>query len=321
MAGLLHPCHKAWKEISIKGMIAAAAASCGIFAGLTDASISTSTPFDIPEIIRRAGSLAEKVRIIIADIPFRESSTNSLITALITGDRSGIPDHMLTAFRDSGASHILALSGLHLGIIYTGLNTILSILGNSPSARRTRSICILALCGTYTLATGAGASITRAMLYILLGEVGRLAGRQSRPSDILAGALFIQLAISPGSASDVGFQLSYAAMAGITFIYPWLKGLWPEGKAGIMRWVWNSAALSTSCQITTGPLAYLHFGTFPKYFILTNLMGLPLIGVIIPLGLLTTLLHALGMCPELLVSITEKLVSCLTWILTTVASI
>ena len=86
-----------------------------------------------------------------------------------------------------------------------------------------------------------------------------------------------------------------------------------------MRWVWNSAALSIACQITTGPLAYLYFGTFPKYFILTNMLALPLVGIIIPTSILTLLLNYMGICPDILIKATELLVSCMTGILGTIA--
>ena len=101
---------------------------------------------------------------------------------------------------------------------------------------------------------------------------------------LLAGAITI---------TSVGFQLSYAAMAGIAFIYPRLKESWPgnpmdDGRmTKAVRWVWNSAAMSISCQITTAPLVWVHFHSFPQHFLLTNLLALPLTGLIIPVGICT----------------------------------
>jgi predicted membrane metal-binding protein len=87
-----------------------------------------------------------------------------------------------------------------------------------------------------------------------------------------------------------------------------------------MRWIWNSAALSISCQLATGPLAYLYFGTFPQHFLLTNLISLPLTGFIIPCALASLVLSGLGWCPTFVVSVTEWLVSLLTWSLEVIAS-
>ena len=156
-----------------------------------------------------------------------------------------------------------------------------------------------------------------------------MTGRLHSLKQVLMASLLIQVIIDPVSVRSVSFQLSYAAMAGIAFIYPWLRDFWPSGKAGknggrvlvrSMRWVWNSTALSISCQLTTGPLAYLYFGTVPRHFLLTNLISLPLTGFIIPCALACLGLSGLGCCPAFMVSVTEWLVSLLTWSLEVIAS-
>ena len=105
------------------------------------------------------------------------------------------------------------------------------------------------------------------------------------------------------------------------FIFPWLRDLWPAGKNGPLRWVWNSAAMSIACQITTGPLAWLWFGTFPKYFLLTNLIALPMTGVIISSAILATFLNAYGSCPEFIIQTTERLTFILRECLDIIASL
>ena len=168
---------------------------------------------------------------------------------------------------------------------------------------------ITIICGFYTLATGAGASIVRAFIFIMVREVSRLTHRHTSLKHTLLTSLTVQLAISPGDVSGIGFQLSYAAMAGIAFIFPHLKELWPDdGSFNPLRKVWESAALSISCQITTGPLAYICFGTFPKYFLLSNLIALPLTGAIIPISILTVAMYTAGICPGILIRITEAAV-------------
>ena len=77
------------------------------------------------------------------------------------------------------------------------------------------------------------------------------------------------------------------------------------------RWIWNSAAMSIACQITTGPIAYIYFGTFPSQFILTNLIALPLTGLIIPMTLLTLAANQSGICIRMLTDCTEWLVTAL----------
>lgn len=264
------------------------------------------------------GSIGMKMQEMADAVPFMDRSTNAIVKALLTGERCDIPKEITAAFRDSGASHILALSGLHLGIIYGITRHLTSFLGNTRQALVARSAAIIAICLTYTLATGAGASIVRALLFIIINEAARMTHRHHSTGSVLMTSLVVQLAISPSSVQSVGFQLSYAAMAGIAFIFPWLNSLWPGQPhkdsflARCTRWIWNSAAMSISCQITTGPLAWYCFNSFPMHFLLTNLIALPLTGLIIPSALAVILLSSMGLCPGFMIRGTELLVTLLT---------
>ena len=317
---LIHPSHHKWNRYVLIFLLLTASAGCGLFTGLTQSLCSLSAAHDSQSVSDVLTGLSESLKFRIDQIRFQDTATNSIITALITGERAGIPPETVSAFRESGASHILALSGLHLGIIYGIISRLLSFMGHSPRANRIRAFLIIASCGLYTAITGAGASITRAFLFILIGETIRLFNRYRSTAQALMTALFLQLLFSPGSIRDVGFQLSYAAMAGIAFIFPRLKNMWPEGKGGIMKWIWVSAAMSVSCQVTTGPLAYFYFGTFPQHFLLTNLIAMPLTGLIIPSALLTITLDSIGICPDLLISFTETLVGLMSKVLSIIAS-
>lgn len=322
-AFLLHHRHTASSPAVLKLVIGICMAACGIICGITYELVSSGGPL-LAGIMETIGTLGMKTGEMIDSIGFRDPDTNAIIKALIIGDRTDIPEHITKAFRESGASHILALSGLHLGIIYGILTKLLSALGNRPSARIVRSSAIVLACGLYTLATGAGASIVRAFLFIFMGETARMCGRFKSTGTVLMGSLLIHLTLSPSSLREVGFQLSYAAMAGIAFIYPWLKDFWPEQKARLMprplRWMWNTAAMSISCQLTTGPLAYIYFRTFPVHFMLTNMIALPLTGMIIPAALLTLALSAMGICPDIVLRASEALVTALSEALSIIAS-
>ena len=313
---------------AVRTLLILSLCSCGALSGAVSAY---HIPFaDCSSVEEYAIGFGLRMQNIIDSIPFSSAQTNALLKALLTGERSTLSPELAEAFRDSGASHILALSGLHLGIIYGIFSKVLFFTGNSVAGRRMRSAVIVILCGFYTLATGAGPSIVRAFIFILLGEAARMTGRLHSLRQLLVASLLIQVIIDPLSVRSVSFQLSYAAMAGIAFIYPWLRDFWPSGEAGddsygralvrAMRWVWNSAALSISCQLATGPLAYLYFGTFPQHFLLTNLISLPLTGFIIPCALACLGLSGLGWCPTFVVSVTEWLVSLLTWSLEVIAS-
>lgn len=324
--------------------------------------------------------LAADFRSMISSIPFPHEGTAPLVNALLTGDRSSLDSSVMNSFRDSGASHILALSGLHLGIIYGILPKVTSIFGKHPTVKAVRSLIIISLCSIYTLATGASPSLVRAFLFILVNETARLTHRSNNPLRVYCAALFIQTAINPQVISSTGFQLSYLAMAGIFLLYPALKKWYPQEEAtgdmliekgagltesdglegvmidkgagltesdrleGVMidkgccrarrcwtswmktivsaapRKIWDAAALTISCQVFTGPLAWWKFGTFPKYFLLTNLLSLPLTSAVMLLSVSTSVLFAIGICPDFLISLTDSSASLLLFIMKVISS-
>lgn len=273
-----------------------------------------------------ATSSAEWIKGVIDKIPYRDAQTGGLVKALITGDRSGISSETTAVFRESGASHILALSGMHLGIIYMVLLWIMVPLGNTPAARRVRCFATIAATLFYSIATGFSPSITRAFLFIAINEVLKLCGRKKSPARVFCIALFVQLAINPLVISSVGFQLSYLAMCGITLLYPRLYDWYPHEKMhngktvlDLPGKIWQAAALSISCQAFTAPLVWIRFHSFPTYFLLTNLLAMPVTSVVMILSVLTITLSAMGVCPGFLVVADEKTVSALRWVLTVIS--
>lgn len=314
---LLHIRNRKTTHILTWTIIVLCMAACGGLTASTHGLLSVSMQSGSSWPASIASDFAGRMQEAIDSIPFKDGSTNLIIKALLTGDRSGLPDGVTSAFRNSGASHILALSGLHLGIIYGVAHLAARCLGNTRKAKAARSAILVCICGFYTLATGAGASIVRAFIFILIGECARLSGRPAGLRKVMMASLLIHLAIFPSSIKEVGFQLSYAAIAGIAYIFPWLQGFWPGDrhedavltKCG--RWIWESAAMSISCQLTTGPLAYIYFGTFPTQFILTNMIALPLTGIIIPMALLTLAISSLGWDLQILIDSTEWLITLL----------
>lgn len=332
-------------------------------AGVFCAATSTLTSLGAVAGKPLFAGLAADFRSMISSIPFPHEGTAPLVNALLTGDRSSLDDSVMNSFRDSGASHILALSGLHLGIIYGILLKVTSIFGKHPTIKAVSSLIIISLCGIYTLATGASPSLVRAFLFILVNETARLTHRSNNPLRVYCAALFIQTAINPQVISSTGFQLSYLAMAGIFLLYPALKKWYPQEEAagdmliekgagltesdgleGVMidkgccrarrcqtswmktivsaapRKIWDAAALTISCQVFTGPLAWWKFGTFPKYFLLTNLLSLPLTSAVMLLSVSTSVLFAIGICPDFLISLTDSSASLLLFIMKVISS-
>ncbi|MBQ2543474.1 MAG: ComEC/Rec2 family competence protein, partial [Bacteroidales bacterium] len=197
----------------------------------------------------------------------------------------------------------------------------LSPLGNSLPARIVKSVLTVGFSAFYAFATGASPSIIRALLFIVINEVGSLfPGRERTPLGTFCAALTIQLILRPAYIASAGFQLSYLAMTGITLVYPYMEK-WYPGRRGPLKRIWQCAALSISCQLFTAPVAWAHFHTFPKYFLITNLLAMPLTELIIPLAAGSLLLDAAGICPPVLIRACGIMVQCLEFCLETIASI
>ena len=262
------------------------------------------------------------LRAFIDSLPFPHDETAALLKALLTGDRSGLPAQTVAVFRQSGASHLLALSGLHVGILYLLLDRLVGIAGGSPSARRLRFAAVVGASGFFTLMTGASPSLVRAFLFILINELLHLLHRPRRPLRVLCLALLLQLVLNPAVVRSVGFQLSYLAMAGIFLLYPVLERWYPEGSRwNPLRRLWQGAALAISCQLFTAPLAWFRFHSFPRYFLLTNLLAIPLTTGVMVSAVATLGLWALGLCPAGLITATDGLCRLLLNCLEVIASL
>ena len=293
----------------------------GIFCSLSYSIASGIPEYDSGLISSAAAKAVGSLRSVIENIPYQSETTGPLVKALLTGDKSDLPKEITGIFRDSGASHILALSGLHLGVLYLILTRLTLPLGNSPRARKLRYSLIIVTALFYSIMTGAAPSIIRAFLFITINETARLLGRKREPVRVLLAALTIQLALKPDVISSVGFQLSYMAMAGIFLLYPTLERIYPASSDSKLsrfnpfRKIWNAAMLSISCQVFTGPIAWHYFHTFPKYFILTNLIALPLTSAIMTISVATIALSFFGICPELLVILNDHAMQALVFCL------
>lgn len=293
----------------------------GIFSSLSHSIASGIPEYGSGIVSTAAAKAVGHLRATIDAIPYPSETTGPLVKALLTGDKSDLPKEITGIFRDSGASHILALSGLHLGVLYLLLTRLTSPLGNSPKARKSRCSLIIVAALFYSIMTGATPSIIRAFLFITINETARLLGRKRDPVRVLLAALTVQLALKPDVISSVGFQLSYMAMAGIFLLYPTLERIYPAPSGSRLsrfnpfRKIWNAAMLSISCQIFTGPIAWHYFHTFPKYFILTNLVALPLTSAIMTLSVATIALSFFGTCPEPLVILNDQAMQALVFCL------
>lgn len=206
------------------------------------------------------------------------AQTRAVVKALAYGYQDEIPADIEESFRQSGAIHLLALSGMHLGLLYGLLLKLLAFTGNSPGARRVRSIIIILALWAFTIFTGCGVSILRAAVMFSIYEAGALGGRRRSGLNALSLSAIIITIADPSAPSGISFQLSYAAMTAIFLIFPYLRGIVTVRNKALGK-IADACAMTIACQATTAPIIMLHFGTFAFFSLLANLLCAPIVSV------------------------------------------
>lgn len=203
--------------------------------------------------------------------------------AMIGGMRSELDAETLQWYTDTGTVHALAVSGMHIAILFWVLNAVFGLFLNRQ--KWPFIACVLFFLWSYAIFTGLSPSVCRSTLMFTIFQVGIFLRRSGNPVNTLFFSALILLMIVPGWIHDVGFQLSYLAVLGILVFYPWLsRKLRFRQKA--LQWLWEATAVSVAAQVYTLPLTLYYFHQFPNYMLLAN----PVVGLIsmplLPVGLL-----------------------------------
>ena len=198
----------------------------------------------------------------------------AVLAALSFGYVDELDPDLRERYNVTGITHILAVSGMHVGIIYFLLDFLLRFLDRSRPLRRLKAVVILLLIWSYAFITGLPPSAFRATLMFSLVAVGRMFGGQASIYNTLSMSAFFMLLVDPNLLFHVGFQLSYAAVVGIVYLQPRMARLWSP-RSLPARWLWELLTVSVAAQAGTLPLTLYYFQTFPNYFLLTNLVAIP----------------------------------------------
>ncbi len=214
------------------------------------------------------------------------------VGALTLGYKDDIDPDVRRHFQASGAAHVLAVSGLHTGIIYGLLLWLMTLGGRfrpmheNKWGRRAISSVIIAVMWGYAWLTGMTPSVVRAVLMVSLFEVGRMFYRRSFSLNTIAAAAILILLVKPSDLWSVSFQLSFAATAAIVCVTPALplkEERWPR----IATYALGILVVSIAAQLGTLPITMFYFGQVSTYFLLTNFIVLPLATILVPCGLVT----------------------------------
>lgn len=206
-------------------------------------------------------------------IPGKERA--GIAEALLVGYRAHLDPEVVRDYTNTGVVHIIAISGLHLGLIYLGGVQLLQWLPKRRWAQVLRALLLIGVLWFFSLLTGASASVLRsAVMFTAIATGCFLIDRHVSPYNNLAAAAFGLLAFNPAFLADAGFQLSFLAVAGIQICYRPLYGCWSP-RWGWLDKIWQLAAVSLAAQAFTLPVCLYYFRQFPVYFLPANLVAVP----------------------------------------------
>ena len=207
-----------------------------------------------------------------------------ILKAILLGDDDTLDPELKASYSSAGVSHILCVSGMHVGVIFMIINFLLKPLDLFRRSRIFKTVLVMLVIWMYAHITGLAPSVTRSATMFTFVAVGQLLRRNTNVFHSLFASMFILLIVNPLLLFEVGFQLSYLAVAGIVLFQPKLSALY-TCRTRIGNYFWELVTVSAAAQIGTFPISSYYFAKFPNYFLLSNLSVITLSFVIIITGL------------------------------------
>ena len=230
-----------------------------------------------------------------------------IIQALLLGQRNDILKETYDDYKNAGAVHILAISGLHIGIILLLLQFLLRPLERVAHGKTIKLLLLVLLLWGFATLSGLSPSVVRAVAMFSFIAYAQFLNRPTSTFNILALSMFFILMISPMFLFQVGFQMSYAAVFAIVWVYPMFQKFWSPANI-LFRKVWQLTSVSIAAQLGVVPISLFYFHQFPGLFFVSNLLIIPFLGILLGMGILVILLVLLNLLPELLVNLYDFLI-------------
>ncbi len=231
-----------------------------------------------------------------------------IIQALLLGQRDTISTETYTDYKNAGAVHILAVSGLHIGILLLFLEFMLRPMELLPKGKTSKLVVIVLLLWGFAFLAGLSASVIRAVTMFSFVAYALYLNRPSNTFNILALSMFfILLVFDPMLLFNVGFQMSYAAVFAIVWVYPILQKFWYP-KNWVVRQVWQLLSVSIAAQVGVLPISLYYFHQFPGLFFISNLLIVPFLGLILGLGIIVIALLLLNIAPNSLIELYNSII-------------
>lgn len=239
--------------------------------------------------------------------------------ALILGQQQEISFDIIQDYQYSGATHVLSVSGLHVGFIMLFIAFILKPIPNTRRGSAIKLAAILFSLIAFAIISGLSPSVLRSVVMFSFVAIGNHLRRSGNIYHTLLVSILLILLFEPYFLFDVGFQLSYLALFFIIWLQPLLKKIWsPKNK--IIVYIWDTLTVSFAAQIGTLPLCLYYFHQFPGLFFITNIIILPVLSFIMIAGIIVMLFAVYSSPPLLLIQIFEKSIFLLNQMIHFVAS-
>lgn len=221
----------------------------------------------------------------------------AVVNALLLGQRQDVSKEIYDAYISAGAVHLLAISGLHIGILFFLLHFLLKPIEKIKNGKIIKLILIITILWMFAIIAGLSASVVRAVTMFSFIAYARKLNRPKNIYHALITSMFFLLLFKPNYIFDVGFQLSYTAVFGIVWIQPTLVSFWnPQNK--ILIYLWNLITVSIAAQLSVLPITLYYFHQFPSLFFVSNLVIIPFIGILLTFGFILTLLAFVNTLPD-----------------------
>jgi len=226
-----------------------------------------------------------------------EGENLAVAKAIILGDKSMLESETKNSFSATGAMHVLAVSGLHIGLILQILMEVAKFFSRFISRKRA-VLSILILLWIYSILTGFSPSVIRSIFMFTILVLAQFFGKEQNNINSLFFSAFVLLLFQPMFLFDIGFQLSYLAMVGIYTLYRPIES-WYQPKNKIIKYFWQGTAVGFAAQCMTVPLTLYYFHQFPNYFAIANLGLMVVSGLVLGLGIALFALHYIPLIGKL----------------------
>ncbi|MFN5422071.1 MAG: ComEC/Rec2 family competence protein [bacterium] len=263
--------------------------------------------------LRNAGdesnSIIEKIRkkiLFILRNTIKDNTQIGLAEAMLIGYREDLDKGLLKTYVDTGVVHVIAISGLHLGLIFMLIELGVKSIFGKKRAVVAGILITIPLLWTFAILTGSSSSVNRSALMFTVLILGRVISKRNNSLNALCASAFILLFYNPNLITDLGFQLSYAAVGSILLFEKNINKL-VFLKNKIAVYLWNMISITLAAQILTTPLVIMHFHRFPTLFLFSNLVAVPLSSLILILEIALCVFYMLNINFGLLVDVIEQL--------------